>query len=292
MINLSVSGGSVTFSFSGNSGYLQDGTISVPVNSLSLVIDESNMATFRKPNNDVFVSALVSEFGMTKNELIAWYKANMTYNERTYETKLKEVIDRSVTSIDIPDGTTSIGDSAFYYCTVLTSIDIPNSVITIGNGAFNGCSGLTSIDIPDSVTSIGSSVLKNCTSLTSVDIPSGITTIAYYSFDGCTGLTSVTIPDSVTTIGNYVFRDCHSLISINIPSGTTRIGGGAFQRCSGLTSITIEATTPPTLENNAFADTNNCPIYVPSGSADTYKAASVWSTYASRIQAIPEENNE
>ena len=77
MINLSASGGSVTFEFIGNSGYLQDGTITVPVNSLSMIIDESNMVTFRKPNNDVFVSALLSEFGKTKEEMIAWYKANM-----------------------------------------------------------------------------------------------------------------------------------------------------------------------------------------------------------------------
>jgi hypothetical protein len=38
---------------------------------------------------------------------------------------------------------------------------------------------------------------------------------------------------------------------------------------------------------NAFSDTNNCPIYVPSGSVDTYKAADEWSNVASRIQAIP-----
>ena len=77
MINLSASGGSVTFEFIGNSGYLQDGTINVPVNSLSMIIDESDMVTFRKPNNDVFISALLSEFGKTKEEMIALYKANM-----------------------------------------------------------------------------------------------------------------------------------------------------------------------------------------------------------------------
>jgi hypothetical protein len=58
--------------------------------------------------------------------------------------------------------------------------------------------------------------------------------------------------------------------------------------CSGLTSIIVNATTPPKLSNsNAFNNTNDCPIYVPSGSVNTYKSASGWSTYASRIQAIP-----
>ena len=59
----------------------------------------------------------------------------------------------------------------------------------------------------------------------------------------------------------------------------------AFGSCSGLTSITIEATTPPTIGTNAFYRTNDCPIYVPSGSVNDYKA--VWSSYSSRIQAIP-----
>ena len=78
MITLSASGGSVTFTFSGNSTYLNDGQITVPVNSLALIIDESDMATFRKAaSNDIFVSANIAEFGMTKAELESWYKANM-----------------------------------------------------------------------------------------------------------------------------------------------------------------------------------------------------------------------
>ena len=78
MITLNASGGSVTFTFSGNSTYLNDGTIEVPVNSLALIIDESDMISFKKASsNDIFVSANIAEFGMTKDELIAWYKANM-----------------------------------------------------------------------------------------------------------------------------------------------------------------------------------------------------------------------
>ena len=40
---------------------------------------------------------------------------------------------------------TSIGPSAFWYCTGLTSITIPNSVTSIGNYAFVVCQSLTSI---------------------------------------------------------------------------------------------------------------------------------------------------
>ena len=73
------------------------------------------------------------------------------------------------TSIQIKDGTTSIGGSAFQYCSRLTSIEIPNSVTSIGYSAFEGCSSLTSIEIPNSVTSIGSYAFYNCSSLTTVN---------------------------------------------------------------------------------------------------------------------------
>ena len=33
---------------------------------------------------------------------------------------------------------------------------------------------------------------------------------------------------------------------------------------------------------------STCPIYVPAGSVEAYKAAQIWSEYADRIQAIQE----
>lgn len=78
MINLSISGNSIIFEFQDNQHYLNNGTIEVPVNSLTLVTDESNMATFKKSaSNDIFLSCLYSELGMTKAELEAFYKENM-----------------------------------------------------------------------------------------------------------------------------------------------------------------------------------------------------------------------
>ena len=60
---------------------------------------------------------------------------------------LKEYIERTITSIDIPDGVTNIGNDAFSGCTALTSVTIPNSVTSIGEGAFFDCKALTSITI-------------------------------------------------------------------------------------------------------------------------------------------------
>ena len=115
-----------------------------------------------------------------------------------------------------------------------------------------------------------------------------VTRIGDSAFRNCTSLSSIEIPNSVTRIGIDAFRDCTSLSSIEIPNSVTRIDSQAFLGCSGLTSITMNSTTPPTLGGiNIFNNTNNCPIYVPSGSVNAYKSATNWSEYASRIQAIP-----
>ena len=364
---------------------------------------------------------------------------------------LRDLIERDITTFNIPSGTTKIGNYAFYYKRDLTSITIPDSVTSIGNSAFYYCEGLTNIVIPNSVTTIESYAFSNCKNLTrinsenegeailpesltfmrdntfnncnlikilylphngivnssytnmlvstdyqnfiiyvpqeqyddywqkyydsryfilpyprvestnhtiqytinstgnkevsvinsetlkfvekmaingtevenpknstqqladgeniikvwlydsriinnkllysksvnSAEIQNTVTSIGEEAFYYCTSLTSVTIPNSVTSIGNHAFNECTSLTSIDIPNSVTSIGNYAFKYCSGLTSITIQATTPPTLGSSAFSSTNDCPIYVPAESVDTYKTATNWSSYASRIQAIP-----
>ena len=178
------------------------------------------------------------------------------------------------------------GGPAFRECSHLVSITIPDSVTSIGNNAFQNCSGLTSVYIPSGATSIGQNAFTGCTSLTSVTIPDSVTSIGRWAF-ASSGLLSIEIPSGVTNISLYTFLGCTSLTSVTIPDNVTSIEDGAFLGCSGLTSVTVEATTPPTLGSSVFNNTNNCPIYVPSASVNAYKtAASGWSTYASRIQAI------
>ena len=190
----------------------------------------------------------------------------------------------------------TIGNYAFGYCSGITSVNIPSSVTSIGSSAFEGCNAITSVNIPDSVTSIGNSTFNGCTGLTNVNIPSGVTSIGQGAFNDCRRLTSIDIPDSVTTIGNSAFNNCYSVLRCTIGSGVTSIGSDAFRDLNSIQEITVNAITPPTLVGTKsgkstlytqFYYTNNCPIYVPSESVNTYKSTSGWSYYASRIQAIP-----
>jgi hypothetical protein len=198
----------------------------------------------------------------------------------------------ALTSITIPDSVTSIGEHAFDNCSGLTSATMGSGVTSIGNSAFTYCINLIEVVIPSGVTSIGGDAFNSCSGLTSVNIPSGITTLNSGVFSNCKSLTSIDIPSGVTSIRSSAFARCTNLTSITIGSGVSSIAGGgfyigAFGYCSGLTSVTVEATTPPTMNSDAFHNTNNTfIIYVPAESVNAYKTASGWSTYASRIQAI------
>lgn len=122
----------------------------------------------------------------------------------------------------------------------------------------------------------------------------GLTEIKDYAFYGLAYGRSIKIPNNITSIGNYAFYDFglafYSLyIDLIIPNSVTNIGDGAFYDMH-LSNVTVEANSPPTLGYNAFGSTSsNLKIYVPAASVEAYKTATNWSTYADKIQAIPNE---
>ena len=168
----------------------------------------------------------------------------------------------------------------------ISNIDL-NGVTLIGGFAFYSASGFTSITIPPSVTAFGQYAFSSASSLNSVtiDYDSNATLEDCQFMDS--SITSLTIGSHPTAIGKGMFQNCAKLTTLVIPTNISSINSYAFRNCTGLTSITVHSTTPPTLVYSVFDSTNDCPIYVPPESVDTYKAASRWSNYASRIQAIP-----
>ena len=223
----------------------------------------------------------------------------------------------ALVSATIPEGITYLRERLFKDCRNLTSIIIPNSVTSMDINAFYNCpvqelyeglyyvgdyivgiyyQKLTTYAIKDNTKLMCRRLFNGKNTTTKITLNNRITKLDDYTFLGCSALTSVgtvgsgaslEIPNNVTTISRNVFQNCTGLTSVTIPNSVTSIDTYAFGGCTGLTSITFEATTPPTLGTQVFDNTNNCPIYVPAESVDAYKAATNWSTYASRIQAIP-----
>lgn len=143
-----------------------------------------------------------------------------------------------VETVRIPNGVTTIKESAFENCENLRQVTIPNSVTTIEEKAFFLCQNLKEIVIPNAVRKIGK-LAFSWTAIEAVTIPDGVATIEEYTFQGCVSLKKVVIPNSVTTIKMGAFLRCDSLETVTVPDSVKEIGDSAFGGCESLKTISI-----------------------------------------------------
>ena len=114
---------------------------------------------------------------------------------------------------------TSIGDSAFYFCSGLPSVTIPNGVTYIEESAFAGCCNLTSVTIGNGVNSIGWWAFADCDSLSSIvywaTFPPQINRYMFPSANNC----SLTVPCG--SLGAYTASTWNELINGRIEEGSS-----------------------------------------------------------------------
>ncbi len=196
-----------------------------------------------------------------------------------------------ISEIDIPEGVTSIGASAFQGCIYLKNINIPSAVTSIDVTSYNGCSNIESITVDPNNTYFDSR--NGCNAIIRVTtnnlrlgckntvIPNTVTTIGNNAFYGRKmKKNGINIPSSVTSITVGAFQNVSVMEKITIPSSVTSIGNNAFYNASDLDRIYVKRSTPPTLGTSAFyGEAPGRIIAVPASSLNTYKTATRWQNY-------------
>ena len=240
-----------------------------------------------------YISIPKSVICLNGNPFAAWdgklecLSPNFVYEDDVLFNKDKSRIisfrNQNIKSYVIPSSVTSIGDSAFSWCSSLSELVIPSSVTSIGDSAFT-CSSLSELVIPSSVTSIGDWAFFGCSSLKYISIPKSVICLngnPFAAWDGkleCLSpnfvyeddvlfnkdksriisfrnqnIKSYVIPSYVTSIGDHAFSSCRSLSEIVIPSSVTSIGKGAFSCWDSLSEIVIPSSVTG-IGDHAFFD--------------------------------------
>ena len=97
---------------------------------------------------------------------------------------------------------------------------------------------------------------------------------------------SIVVEEGVISLGTYAFSGNTKCTSITLPASLENIAGYAFMNCSTVVNIVSKAILPPVCAMSGVSGytnfkniPNNCRVYVPKQSVNTYKATAGWSTF-------------
>lgn len=138
----------------------------------------------------------------------------------------------TITSIEVPDSVTSIGEMAFLGCTSLKSVKLSTGVAKIDKNAFGSCSALQEIQVAKDNPNFSSlnGVLYSKKQDTLVIYPAAKTDAAYI------------IPSGVTSVAMYAFSENPYLETLTIPNSLTKVGDSAFYNCKNLHAVSYNGT--------------------------------------------------
>ena len=141
------------------------------------------------------------------------------------------------TTLNVPEGVTTIGGYAFAYNANIQKIVLPSTVTTLADRAFRDTSASTVV-LNEGLTNISYQAFRNASNVTEVIIPSTVTTISKEAFQN-SGITTLTIPATVTTLEYGACRDMKELVSVVI-EGNVDIPVYAFRACTKLETVKIQ----------------------------------------------------
>lgn len=138
----------------------------------------------------------------------------------------------AITSIEVPDTVTSIGEMAFLGCTSLKTVKLSTGVAKIEKNAFGSCSALQEVQVAKDNPNFSSldGVLYSKAQDTLVIYPAAKTDAAY------------TIPSGVTSVAMYAFSENPYLETLTIPNSLIKVGDSAFFNCKNLRSVSYNGT--------------------------------------------------
>ncbi len=134
---------------------------------------------------------------------------------------------------------TSIGNKAFYGCSVLKEVTL-SGIDVVGNRAFTNCSALETVTFGDSAVTVDDCAFYKCGALASVNL-GNVTSVGSYAFYGCTSIAEADL-SSVASVGNRAFAHCESLKTVMFDYSKVSIDDYAFYGCAftqlNLTKVT------------------------------------------------------
>lgn len=206
-------------------------------------------------------------------------------------------------TLQIPEGVTSIKEDALEDNTKIKEVTFPTSLKVIGDCAFSGCSGIKEIKLNRSLEEIGYDAFRG-TGLTEVEIPENVETIGFSAFNCNMKVSALNeiyadkggilfdhdkkvlkiypsqkpstcyeIRNGVEVISFYAFEDS-VLKSISLAKTIKELKSHIFSGCTELKELTIKVENPNTLkiDKDVFKGFNakRCTLIVPSGCKNKY----------------------
>ena len=182
---------------------------------------------------------------------------------RVNAIRSRALVGQGIATLVLPAQLDTIGQDAFYDCSLLMSVsglkevDVCEdyafsrtslktldwsqvTIGTMGHGVFAGCTQLTEALLPSQLTSLPEALFRDCTSLTSVNTSSlPLSRIDARAFAGCSSLQDLSLPSTLIEIGDEAFAGMTSLASISLPSSITTMGAYVFRGCTQLQTLQL-----------------------------------------------------